>query len=200
MNVSIRDSATPAVRQLIKDLGGERMNRVIAESVLPVVQRHFQELAGSNKNKFGARSSFWQRMIAGTTAQSDAQTARVRMPREIALRFFGGTVTPKGGAKNLAIPARAEAYGKSPRDFNNLKFVMFASGAKALMSTGRQQRTDNRRSIGGAQDSALVFFWLTPSATIRPDPDVLPTDQTIVGAALNGVAGYVNLLQSRRAA
>ena len=205
-SISIVDNATPTMMRLAAALNaGESMNRAIAEAALPVFQNHFRGLAGSNKNRFGARGGYWNRMLSGTKAVGTNQAAIIRMPREMALRYFGGTVTPKGGAKNLSIPARTEAYGKSARDFNDLRFVQFGrGGAKALVqrdqtsftrtkSGKRKGQISGQREIGG-----MVFYWLVPKATIRGDRSVLPDEQEIIKGARRGLESYLAFVARRK--
>lgn len=163
------------------------------------VQPRFRELAATNRNPFGARGGFWNRMLAGTRARADQRGAYVDMPREVAQRAFGGTLRPTGGKKYLPIPARTEAYGKSPREFDNLRFVPFKSGAKALVQrvelkvirhkSGRKKGTIKEiQEIGGAG----VLYWLVTSVTQRGQRDVLPSAAEILDASIHGAAIYLN--------
>lgn len=207
VTIEILDEAIPAVQRLGAALNsGERLNRAVSEAALPVFQGHFRGLASSNKNRFGTRGGFWNRMLSGTKAAATAEEAIVRMPREMALRYYGGTVTPKGGAKNLTIPARTEAYNKSARDFNDLRFVQFRSGAKALVqrdqtkiSYRKNKRTGETKLVRGKEQGGMVFYWLVPSATIRGNKDVLPSEDQIIAGALKGLDAYLALVTRRSA-
>lgn len=203
--IQIQDTATIMINGVkTAVLDREKANRAAAEGALPVVQRNFQTLAGTNVNRFGVRGGFWNRMLAGTRAGGDAAAGFVAMPREVALRFFGGTVFPQKG-KYLAIPARAEAYGKSPRVFNDLRFIPFRSGARALVQREQtvlkfgRKRKDGSRKVSGRQTGGGVFFWLVPSATIQANRDVIPTDEEMKAGALRGLATYAKTA-TRRAA
>jgi hypothetical protein len=199
-----RDSATPTMRAVSEGLSDRtRLNHAAAEGAVVPIKRNFRKLAQTNHNKLGAPSSgFWQRMQQGTYTDADSTAGYIGMPREVALRYFGGTVVPKVAA-NLALPARTEAYNKSPRDFTDLRLVVFgAGGAMALVQTNQQAISYRKTKKGvkvvkGAVKGGLVFYWLAKSATIDPDPTVLPDEATLTGAANNSVSDYVDLLKRR---
>jgi hypothetical protein len=199
LEISLIDSATPALEKLAVAFdNSEAMNQAIAEAALPTFQRHFLQKADTNRNKFGARGTFWNRMISSTRATASDHAAIIRMPAELRLRSQGGTVYPKN-AQNLAIPNHPDAYGKSPRDFNDLRFIPYASGAKALVRRAQTKIRVGKKGIErGPEVGGEVFYWLTPSATINPDPTILPPLDSIQAAARQGLSDYVNLINSRR--
>lgn len=202
VSISIVDDTTPFVQRLALALnGGDRLNRAMVNAALPVFQRHFRALAATNRNPYGVRSGFWNRMLSGTKAIANESEAVIRMPREMALRYFGGTVTPKK-SKFLAIPARAEAYNKSPRDFSDLRFAILPVGGPVLIQN-EQTRVKFRKGKGGIKTiqgettGGGVYYWLRRSATIRGDSGVLPTEQEIMTAVRTGLTSYL-AFQSRK--
>lgn len=192
MNLTIEknDQATPFLNRARAVMKNQRpINQAMASGAIVLVQDKFRGLASTNRNPYGARGGFWNRMLSGTKAMADAQFAILRMPREVALRFHGGTVRPKT-TKFLAIPARKEAYGKSPRDFNDLRFAVLPVGGPVLIQAAQTQITFNKaRRVrrGGKEIGGGVFFWLRRSVTVRGDAGVLPTKQELLDAA--GQAG-----------
>jgi len=208
--IDLRDEITPWLDgQLASFSDTAALNRAAAEGALPVFQQHFRGLSASNVNPFGARGGFWGRMLAGTRADATAQAGFIHMPREVALRYFGGTVFPKT-KKLLAIPARTEAYGKSPRQFDSLQFVRFRSGAMALVQKADThvalQRGKNKGRVRLAKEgesathgAGAVMYWLKPSVTVRGDQGVLPTVDEIRRGAIGGLATYANVTQRRNA-
>ncbi len=142
-------------------------------------------------------------MHEATYADADAAAGYVRMPREVALRYFGGTVTPKK-AENLAIPARTEAYNKSPRDMHDLRLAVFAGGTLALVQAAsqkvkwRRSKGQLRPSPGAETAGGLVFYWLVKSATIAGNTAVLPAADVLQAAANSAVASYLRLIMRRR--
>jgi hypothetical protein len=188
MNITIdtKDNAAPAVARLAAKLGDRTsLHKAIAAGVLIPVQKQLRANAQSNKNKFGARSSFWNRMLSSTIAIGTGDAATVRMPPEMGLRVHGGTVKPKA-AKMLAIPAVKEAYGKSPRDFDDLRWAPYGQGALVQREQTRLTKSGGKgRTIGGR-----IFFWLVKSATITGNRDLIPSDATILEAVRAKIASY----------
>jgi hypothetical protein len=203
LSVTITDDATPFVLKLREGIRPNRsMHGYIGRAAREPVQRNFQALAGSEHNAFGARSSgFWQRMLAGTDAVATDEAAVVRMPREVAQRYFGGTIVPTGGRKFLAIPARTEAYNKSPRQFDDLVFVVLPNGGPCLI-----QKADTHRALTKGKnkgklvkaDTATathgeggVMFWLRRSVTQRGNEAVLPPEEVFLESAMTGLQRYM---------
>ena len=88
----------------------------------------------------------------------------------------------------VAIPARAEAYNKSPRLFSNLRLICFRSGAKALVAEDPiTPRVKGEKRIGGSRSAGLVFYWLVDAVHQDKDPEALP-DPTQFAAALEDTA------------
>ena len=203
-----KDEATPMLRNVQRALSNPKaLNRAAAEGVLPLVQGNFRAMAATNQNKFGVRSTFWNQMLSGTYAGADNESGYVAMPAPVALRYFGGTVVAKQSSL-LAIPANAQAYGKSPRDFSDLRLQIMGRNkdgelAMALVQNQQQGIRYRKRKDGsthviqGAEKGGDVFFWLVPSATIQANKDVLPADDKMGQAAEQGVVDYINLLVRR---
>jgi len=181
------------------------MNRAGAEGMKVPIQRRFVANASSNRNRFGAPSSFWQRMNAGTVAGANAQQGWVRMPREVAARTFGATIVPTGGRKYLTIAASAASYGKSARQFSDLRFVQFGrGGAKALVTEpkwvsklGRQRKDGSRKQTRTWDAGGVVMYWLVPQVVLRGQRDLLPSDEELRAAAIRGVRTYAKTALAR---
>ncbi len=89
--------------------------------------------------------SFWATVAQSVTGESDANSAIVGATHPAAaIRQFGGTISAPGqgpgatGAKYLSIPVSDRARGKSPREFNNLFFVMAKGGGKYLFDAAHE--------------------------------------------------------------
>lgn len=169
-----------------------QQNRAMAEGALPVVQRQLLENSRTNRNKFGARGGFWQRMLAATRAGSDAEAGFISMPREVALRVYGGTVVPRV-SKLLAIPARTEAYGKSPRQFADLHFIPTAKGGLLVQNDATRIKRKKRKAgvQAGETVGGGVFYFLVKRATIAPNRSLLPTDKEILTGASRGLKTWL---------
>lgn len=183
-------SLTVALQDIQKELDalklrvkhGAALNAHVARRMLPRFQRHFRSNAARERNSFGARSTFWNRMLSGLRAQANDQAAMIVMPREVAQRFFGGTIRAKK-SRFLAIPARREAYGKSPRQFDDLQFIVTDNGpmlvqrAASLIKAVRRKGEVKIKQVG--EQGGGVFFWLRRSVRQRPDRSLLPSDAEI---------------------
>ena len=172
------------------------LHQYIADSCTAITRRLFAEL-GDRPNRNGWKpTGFWQRMAFGTVAIATDAAAIVRMPREVAQRYFGGTLSPTGGRKFLAIPARQEAYGITPRDFPGLKFIptgpdnaVLVQEAQTVKAKGARARKDGSfktEDIGGG-----VFYFLVRSITQLGDTSVLPSDEEYLAAARSGLNAYI---------
>jgi len=180
LTIDITDQVIPALQRLDAGLApSAAMYRYVADSASEVTQRAFQRMAGVEHNKFGVTGGFWNRMLSGTQAVAEPDAAIVRMPREIAQRYFGGEITPKAGKKFLAIPARAEAYNKVPLFFANLHFVPTGPDTGMLV----------QNEPGEGEGTA--FYFLVRSVMQAPNKAVLPSDEEYTEAVQLGLDRYV---------
>jgi hypothetical protein len=205
-----RDDLSPWTAAMRQRLGRrQQMNAAVAASMAIPIQQNFLSLSSTNHNPFGVKSTFWALMNASVRAGADEEAGWVAMDPAVALRFFGGTIYPGPGKKDLSLPARSEAYGKSPRDFSDLRLIVLGAGPSgkptvALVQNdqqkikyGRKRKDGSRNVIPGPEVGGGVFFWLVPSATIRPDSRVLPSREILAAAGVEGLRGYLGHLQRR---
>lgn len=199
LRISIADLSLPQLERMERVLADRlSLDKAAAQGALPEFQGRIREMASGNRNPFGERSTFWNMMLAGTKAGADGGGGFVRMPRAVGLRYHGGRVVPKK-AKMLAIPARSEAYGKSPRQFADLRFIPTKRGGGMLIQNPQTMivRKKNGRGKGSVKETVEmgggVMFWLVKSAYISADQSVLPTPEAITGAAMRGVRTLIAL-------
>lgn len=152
-------------------------------------------------NKSGwPKQHFWARRIRANTVLTEvsANLAVIDIAApEFRMKLHGGTITPKE-AKFLAIPARREAAGKSPRSFGNLRFVPTRRGGLLVANAGFQgplQRGIKR--IGSRQDG-IVYYFLVKSVTQRADPHALPPPHSFAAALVS--EGHAFLAREARRA
>ena len=164
-----KDEITPHLRKLMQE-GGTPLLDILGRAGANVLKKHFRA-RNQTPNKIGGdRTNFWSRVAESVNAPhvtGSAIVIPINHPA-IAQKVFGGTITAKK-AKNLAIPIAPEAYGKSPRVFDNLTFAMTRAGVKLL-----------GRSIDGGKFQAL--YLLKPSVTQAADPKTLPPASVMVEA------------------
>jgi hypothetical protein len=184
-----QDSATPKLEAVSRFMGQRAATRYVGRAVLAMTRAH---LAGLSGNKQGWPSQgFYAGAARGTTLSVDGSDVRLLIdnadaPGAIKHQYNQGqegTTHIFAGDKLLTIPARAEFYGHRAGEFQNLRFVKFASGAMALVvNTGGAVRigmrnnkpTENNRGIG-ARTAGMVAFWLTDHVEQAAKPEILPT-------------------------
>lgn len=182
------DLATPELTALIralKDRSG--LHRAMANGGRIVVQDHFAKFAMGNRNRFGRPSTFWRRMRGATRAESTASAAAVVMEREVALRRFGGTIRPTGPRKALTIPVSPRAYNRKAASFDGLFFVKPKKNGNVFLA---------RKGRKGAIE---LMYLLLPKATIKPNPDVLPTDVQLTDAVKEAATQFLERRTAVRA-
>lgn len=135
-----------------------------------VLRAHFLEKDNTPNKKGWRRSHFWNRRIrANTVFVASATTARTAVidvaAPELAQKVYGGRITPKH-AKNLALPGRSEAAGRSPRYFDNLHFVPLHRGDLTGLLV-----------MDGAPKGDAPYYFLFKSVEQDPDPTALPSDE-----------------------
>jgi hypothetical protein len=177
----------------LADMGRKRkpLNAALGKRLEIGLRGHFAARdAGGNRNNWPSQH-FWDRIRKATAfAGADDKSARVVISdAAINQKIFGGTITPKEG-KYLAIPAIAEAYGKSPRIFDFLHFQRGSRGGGALVENeftqikiGRKKKDGTRTVSNVGERGGRVWYWLVKSVTQDADANALPS-AAVIGAAL----------------
>ena len=193
VTVDIRDGLSGLMRRAVDSLSEAKLNKVIGRDILALTQSHFHALDSARANIMGgSRSHYYAKAAQLTRVNTDYAGVIILLINQIGmgLHYHGGTVQPVI-AKFLAIPARAEAYGRRPREFSDLVPITFKSGTSALVQ--RLQSGLGKKGAGktrgvaapnkGETQGGGVFFWLVKSATFEPDPSVIPNQQAFSGQA-----------------
>lgn len=179
-NIEIDDRA---LQKTIKKmpLAGASLNSVVGRSAANMVKDHLRDLDNKRANSLGGeRSHFYAEAADATYFDTITDGVAVNIAKEgMAQRYYGGEITPVN-SKALAIPARAEAHGRSPRepeipDLN----VMFFQGKKAIGAL-----------IDGNDD---VWFWLCKSVTQEPDKSVLPEPDALLDQVQDDLEAYIEM-------
>ncbi len=182
--LTIVDRASPAVEQLAALVRGSQIANRYIGAVAVLIRKNFKALDDERANTMGGkRTHFYAEASKGTTWEAEASGGTISVHATgIAQRLFGGTIKPVKG-KWLAIPARAEAYGHSPRDFDDLEpriganagaLVQRVSQSFSMVKDQRKGNKGGQRSKPGAEQGGGVLFWLVKSVTQDPDETVLP--------------------------
>lgn len=141
-------------------------------------------------DKLGATpTGHLERAAESVTSTSDSAGVSITVTSPGITRAFGSiTILPGAGKKYLTIPATAEAYGKRAGAFNDLRFVAYKNGVRALVQAS-QSNVATREKIGGK-----VFYWLKTSVEQKQDRTLLPSDQLIESSAEEGAIDWLNVL------
>lgn len=202
MRIVLEDTATPALERVRGFLQSEQAQQVIGYAGRNVVREHLQDLEDTRSGASGgpathyygsARRSTSYYIVSDTAVEINVAQVGMR------LHYYGGTVEAGKGISSatgkptqyLTIPARSEAYGKKASDFDDLIVLWGRNGpyalARAISTQIGIERSEAGEKLWGkyygakatskGQQGGEVMFWLTKSATIKPDPSVMPDSE-----------------------
>jgi hypothetical protein len=195
----VLDEATPLLEAVQNEAQAKGLALVAARAVGGLVREHLYGLDSARHR--GGRHFYRQ---AGDSVHSaEAPQGAIVSITHLGFRqrLLGGTIRARN-AKNLTIPATAEAQGKRAGEFNDLDWALAhnpKTGALQPALVRRPQtviRYSRRKNAeGGVSLRARgvmtllpeVMFWLTPSVEQRADRSVLPRDQDINATALGAI-------------
>ncbi len=186
------------------------LHREIAAPMARFTKSHLLQLNQERPNLLGGRrTNFYAGAARATTWTADANTATITIEHQgFAQRLHGGTITPKK-AKNLAIPANAEAYGRSPRESRvPLIWALVGGRRPALVAREHFLRVATKGKRAGQEvadykgkatrGAYTVMYWLVKSVTQRADPSVLPTEQEYAATATAHLSRYLDRLLAKQ--
>ena len=205
----LQDTGTKLVRNLIRIASIENV-RIAAMLACVELTRNFIHRLPPNKRGWPS-TQFWQGVqVSGSPTPGGFELAIDNPERPGAFAFrhrcwVNGTGTINMKDKLLTIPARSEFYGQKATNFTNLRFVMFRSGAKALVigkgGVGRVDfATGMEHSVRGAgrRTAMMVAYWLVESVTQRGKYPVIPDRQDYIDRVMAVLlAQLVELRQAR---
>lgn len=192
VNVAVSDSATPALHALHEALtdkselhaymasSGEAGTRQYLRGIAPHTHTTAERLGASPTNYLLKRAEL-------TESSHSADKATVTVNGAIFQRALGPVTVTARRSKWLTIPGTAEAYGKSAREFNDLRVQFFGKGLMGLVkaeqsNVGTRARAgfDTERNTrrppllnAGRGD---VYFWLKKSVVLPHDRTLLPDE------------------------
>lgn len=192
MAVVVVNTATRRIQSIMHLMSVDNAAPKVGPGVTRLVFDHLVARDSSHPNRLGGqRTHFYSQAAQATTWEAQGGDVRISIAHlGVRQRFLGGVIRPVN-KKALAIPARAEAYGKTPGEFQDLKLVVFRSGASALVQAdqslirfvrSRKDGTIKLKRMGSR--GGLVMFWLVKSVRQAPDPGVLPTKQALAEEAI----------------
>lgn len=193
------------ILSLVESVGGamasDEAKMIAGTSLRETLQAHFYALENDSLHHRSAQSlgadmtHFYGEAAQETqTPQVEAEGVSVSITKQgVAQRYFGGEIE---GDPFLTIPARAEAYGHRARDFDNLRLIIFPSGAGALVEReatvlrgGKRGASNLAGSLGGKSKGdeigGGVFYWLVRHVHQEPDETVLPTEDEMIDPVID---------------
>lgn len=175
--VQISDTATPALTAARERFGGRAANVAMAEFVAERIREHLR-VKNQEPNKLNApKTNFYAQARDATFTEVSETDAIIYIAKDgIRQRYFGGTINPVK-AKALTIPVHPAAHGRTAREFGGeLRFIAINRGNLiGLLKAGEDA-------------AAPVLFLLVKQVKQDPDPTVLPTDDQLRAAAVEGLA------------
>ena len=208
LHLTVSDHVSGPLQRLGAAVRGPEVRKVMGRGVATTLRKHFTALDEERANTMGGRRTHFygqvRRSVQNPALVGDSAVSVSINHVGIAQRYFGGTIEAAPG-KALPIPARTEAYGRRPGEFNDLHLVVFKSlGLAALVqrdqtavSIGRRRKDGSRQVKQGAERGGGVFFWLVKRVYQQPDPTVLPTDEELQSSATAAGLDYFSLLAAR---
>jgi len=192
--ITATDEATPTLRALI-NLGAnpQPLNQRVAEHAAVLTRNHLATLnRHTTANRLGATpTGYFEKKATGVEASATAEAAIVSIPtgngQEAFARVNGPVTITAQAAKYLTIPAIAATYGRRAREFDDLKFIPFGNGVRALVQQSVEM-VPGKRKAEVKKITNHVFYWLKPSVTLSQDRSLLPSDEEYLNAAESGAA------------
>jgi hypothetical protein len=201
INIDVQTTLPAEMAAKAAQLAPATLHREIAAPLARFTKSHLLKVNADRPNLLGGRrTNFYAGAARSTTWQADANAATITIEHQgFAQRLHGGKISARPG-KALAIPADAEAYGRSPREFNNLRLVVFGQTGRAALVTARATNiTVGKRGVKAKSSSIeRVLYWLVKSVTQRADRSVLPTDQEYTDNATAHLTRYLDRLLARQ--
>jgi hypothetical protein len=182
ISINVFDGISPDLQRKAAALADRRpLMGVLGKKLEVLLRDHFRD-RNSEPNKRGwPAQNFWNRIRNATALTAfDASTATVTVADPaFNQKLHGGTIVPKE-AKALAIPMDPEAYGKSPREFNNLHLVV--ANGRAMLVTNLASNLAKQRGGGfksRSSEISRVMYLLVASVTQDADPRALPDESSL---------------------
>jgi hypothetical protein len=183
INIQVTDKATPILAELHRELTDRTgLHKYIGASAEAGTRLHIRKAAAARHTtagRLGASPTGYltkrAELVQGT---GNKDAAEITVTGAIFKRVFGPVTVRPRAKKMLAIPMRAEAYGKRPGEFGDL--FLFKS---------KQGRLFLARQAG---EGKLHFLFLLKSVVVLPqDRGLLPSDEQFGQLAELAARGYL---------
>jgi hypothetical protein len=183
INIEVTDKATPILAELHRELTDRTgLHKYIGAAAEAGTRLHIRKAAlarHATANKLGAKpTGYLTKRAELVEGRGNAKEAEITVTGAIFKRTFGPVTVRPVAKKMLAIPMRAEAYGKRPGEFGDL--FLFKS---------KQGRLFLARQAG---EGKLHFLFLLKASVVLPqDRGLLPSDEQFGQLAELAARGYL---------
>lgn len=214
INIKVTNTATPALHGLAGALTDRsELHAYMAASNEAGTRQYIRAIAAhthKTAERLGAAPTNYLVKRADLTESShDAGKATITVNGAIFRRALGPVTVRATRAKYLTIPGTAAAYGKSAREFNDLRIAFFGQGRMALVkaeqsSLGTRARagfdTERNTRRPPLQDAGRgdVYFWLKKSVLVPQDRALLPDEQAFGQWSELAARAYLSKLMRER--
>lgn len=214
IQIVFNDHATPILRALTReltDLSG--LNAYLASTAEQGTRKYIRAAAAqrhTTAERLGAApTNYLSKNAELTESRYDATSATITVHGAIFQRVNGDVTVKARRSKWLTIPANAAAYGKSAREFNDLRVQFFGKGLMGLVKAeqsdvGTRARAgfSNDRDVAGRTSAPLksaarpeVYYWLKKSVVLPQDRGLLPSVEQYTQGAEVAARSYLRKVQ-----
>lgn len=184
IDIAVSDKGTPVLADLHRELSDRTsLHKYIGAAAEAGTRLHIRSAASqrhTTASKLGAKPTGYltkrAELVEGT---GNAQQAEITVTGAIFKRVFGPVTVRPVAKKMLAIPMRAEAYGKRPGEFNDL-FVYRSKQGRLFLAKK-------------AAPGRLQFYFLLKVSVVLPqDRGLLPSDEQFGQLSELAARGYLS--------
>ena len=184
ITVNIDTPQLDAISRRLEPSSRAELHREIAAEISETVRGHLRRYAlahHATASRLGARPT-GNLEDASVSATSDSAGATVTVAALGIRRALGPvTIRPRTKAA-LTIPVAALAYGRTVSYLRNKGVDVFRPTGKNFLAT----------TEGKGKDAKIVpLYILAKQATLKHEPDLLPTRETLTANALEAARGYI---------
>jgi hypothetical protein len=184
IDIAVSDKGTPVLADLHRELSDRTsLHKYIGAAAEAGTRLHIRSAAAQRHktaDKLGAKPTGYltkrAELVEGT---GNAEQAEITVTGAIFKRVFGPVRVRPVAKKMLAIPMRAEAYGKRPGEFDDL-FVYRSKQGRLFLA---KQAAPGR----------LQFYFLLKASVVLPqDRGLLPSDEQFGQLSELAARGYLS--------
>ena len=183
ISVNIHTPQLDAIAKRLDPSARAELHREIAGRIQTVVDKHLASYALSHHktaNRLGARPTH-NLEDARVDARSDSAGATVTVAAKGIRRALGPLEIRPRNKSALTIPVAALAYGRTVSYLRNQGIDIFRPKGKNYLAYRENPKSQ----------FSTVLYILAKRATLKHEPDLLPTRETLAANALTAARAYV---------